>query len=85
MNENTEYQLKQEVALGDRASRAWELYLKQYVDELNKQYYDEFINTSDIDSVLEIKQKQWALTQMAQSIKSTIETGRLAQQQIDEN
>ncbi len=76
--------LKTEVALGDRAARAWELYLKQYVDDLNKQYYDEFINTNDIDSVLEIKQKQWALTQMAQSIQTTIETGRLAQQQLDE-
>jgi len=77
-------QLKTEIALGDRASRAWELYLKQYVDDLNRQYYDEFINTNDIDSVLEIKQKQWALTQMAQSIQTTIETGRLAQQQLDE-
>ena len=76
-------QLKTEVALGDRASRAWELYLKQYVDDLNKQYYDEFINTNDIDSVLEIKQKQLALAQMAQSIQTTIETGRLAQQQLD--
>jgi hypothetical protein len=76
-------QLKTEIALGDRAARAWELYLKQYVDDLNKQYYDEFINTNDIDSVLEIKQKQWALTQMAQSIQTTIETGRLAQQQLD--
>ena len=84
MNEEIEYQLKEEIALGDRASRAWELYLKQYVEELNKQYYDEFINTNDIDIVVLIKNKQHALMEMAQAIQSTIETGRLAQQQIDE-
>ncbi len=76
-------QLKTEIALGDRASRAWELYLKQYVEDLNEQYYDEFINTNDIDYVLELKRKQKALMHMTQSIQTTIETGRLAQQQLD--
>ena len=84
MNEDLEHQLKNEIALGDRAEKAYSLYLQSYIDSLYRKYYDDFINTNDIDTVYKIKLQQRAVKDLEQGIFTAIETGKLARAQLNE-
>ena len=76
--------LKEELHNADRAERAWSLYLKDYVERKNAEYYNEFINTNDMTKAMEIKRLQMALKEFTQDILSTMDTGKLARKQLEQ-
>ena len=75
-----EEQLLDEISLGDRARHAYESYVKEYIEQVNLNLFNEFSSSSveNIDRVLEIKRLQSAVKGLETSILQDIETGKLA-------
>lgn len=73
-----------EIALGTKAKHAYELYVRDFIERVEKQLYDNFqaCPVGQDETVLEIKRLSAALAALKQAILSDIETGRMAELQL---
>lgn len=86
MTDTTEFtdaqlsQLNQEIESGKRASKAYDIFLRQFIDDKREQLYQAFRDNSleDINKLADIKRLDLALASIENEVFSVIETGRLA-------
>jgi hypothetical protein len=73
-------QLNQEIESGKRASKAYDIFLRQFIDDKREQLYQAFRDNSleDINKLADIKRLDLALASIENEVFSVIETGRLA-------
>ena len=83
MNEELRDQLIRESKVGEQASMAWMHYMKKYTEDKQRELFDEFLD-ADISACHMIKFKQQALDQIVSGILLAIETGKLADKQLEE-
>lgn len=83
MNDETLDILTKEVVLGDKAKKAYDFWLMHYLDTQYVLLFDEF-KTTQIDNMPLIRYKLDALNEIEQAIKSQIDTGKMAKQQLGE-
>jgi len=83
MNEETKDKLLRESKEGEKANMAWMHYMKKYTEDKQKELYNEFLD-SDLGTCHIIKFKQQALDQIVSGILMAIETGKLADKQLEE-
>jgi hypothetical protein len=83
MNEDQKDQLIRESKVGEQANMAWMHYMKKYVEDKQKELFAEFLDASLTDCHM-IKFKQQALDQIVSGILLAIETGKLAEKQLEE-
>ena len=84
MTEEQLDQLRKEAKVGEQANTAWMSYVKKYTEGKQKELFAEFLDTSLADCHM-VKFKQQALDQLVSSILLTIETGKLAEKQLEED
>jgi hypothetical protein len=83
MTEEQLDQLHKEAKAGDQANIAWMTYIKKYVEDKQKELFAEFLDASLADCHM-VKFKQQALDQLVSGILVVIETGKLAEKQLEE-
>jgi broad specificity phosphatase PhoE len=73
-------QYEREVDLGARAGRAYDDFIKEFVEEKREILFDNFraLPLTDETSLMEVKRMSYALDTLENEIKTVIETGRLA-------
>ena len=76
-------QLRKEAKAGEQANTAWMTYLKKYTEDMQKELFQRFLDTPVGDCFM-IKYEQMALDQLVSGILLAIETGRLAENQLEE-
>jgi len=82
-NEDQRDQLIRESKLGEQASTAWLHFMKKYTEDKQRELFDEFLSV-DINTCHFVKFKQQALDQIVSGILVAIETGKLADKQLEE-
>lgn len=75
--------IDEEVDLGNRAGRAYITYFKAYVDDRYERLYEQFKTIDDIEELLAIKSELKAVKSIENDLLSAIDTGRLAQLQLE--
>lgn len=75
--------LEEEIALGQRATRAYELYLKNFLDTNFRELYVAFINYPEQD-ILALKHLVTANKELELTIQRDMDTGKLATKQLEE-
>jgi hypothetical protein len=83
VNEDFRDRLLRESKEGERASMAWMSYMKKYTEDQQKELYQEFLD-APIETMVLVKYKQIALDQIVSGILLAIETGKLADKQLEE-
>jgi type III secretory pathway component EscR len=76
-------QLHKEAKAGEQANTAWMAYLKKYTEDKQKEIFQRFLDSSMNDCFM-LKYEQMALDQIVSGILLTIETGKLAEKQLEE-
>jgi len=73
-----------EIAKGTKAKHAYELYVREFIERVNSQIYENFTHCplGDDTTILEIKRLHAALAALEQAVLSDIETGRMAELQL---
>jgi hypothetical protein len=82
-NEDQRDQLIRESKLGEQANMAWMHYMKKYTEDKQKELYQEFLD-APLEAMVLVKYKQMALDQVVSGILLAIETGKLADKQLEE-
>jgi hypothetical protein len=84
MNDDELYGLEREVKLANHAKSAYDLYLKKFIDDQKHYCYTQFeeIHCNEIEDLQTIKYLLDSVIHLENSIKSDIETGKLAQMQL---
>lgn len=77
---NTE-QLEKEVELGERAAKAYSLWVMHYIDTQSVVIFEEFKNSKEVDYQT-IKSNMIAIMAIETAIKQDIDTGKLASRQL---
>lgn len=75
--------LENEALLGRQASHAYDTYLEGYIALLHANFYTAFKTADDVEMLTGLSYKLKALASLEQAIKTDIETGFLAQQQLN--
>ena len=83
MTEDQRDQLLRESKLGEQASMAWMHYMKKYTEDKQKELFEKFLN-QPLDQMILVKYEQIALDQLVAGILMAIETGKLADKQLEE-
>jgi hypothetical protein len=78
-----EVQLRNEVALGQRASSAYSSYIKDFVDKENKELFSLFISSEDLNELPKLKEYQLAIAAIEAAVLKDIETGKMAVMQLN--
>lgn len=73
-------QLRQEQIVGARAERAYEEFIKHFINERRKELFNAFQveSVTNPDNLMEIKRMTMALSALEQEILTIIQTGQLA-------
>lgn len=82
--EEIEERLNQSILLGEKAKRAWDLYLMDYIINKNQEIFEQFANAQSDIEVLSTKQFHNAIVELESAIKSDINSGKIAIQQLNE-
>lgn len=85
MNSETRQKYLAEVALSIRAEHAYNMYIKSFLQRKADDLFAAFctVSVTDTESVMEIKRQQVALKALEINILADIETGMLAQTQLE--
>lgn len=75
--------LLRESKLGEQANMAWMSYMKKYTEDKQKELFEKFLN-QPIESMILVKYEQIALDQLVSGILIAIETGKLAEKQLED-
>jgi len=75
--------LQDEVNLGNKARGAYIGYVKDFIEKVSMELYQEFVIASDDGQSLLVKRKHTALMDLETSILRDIETGSLATKQLE--
>jgi hypothetical protein len=76
-----EEQLQDEIKLGDMASKAWNLWVKDYVSEQQDALFEEF-KQANFQAYNSIQARINAINELERAIKEDIYTGQLASKQL---
>ena len=79
-------QLRQEIEKGNRAIHAYEMYVKEFIERVEADLYQQFlsVSTQEENTILEIKRLSTALAALKHAILQDIETGKLAEKQLSD-
>lgn len=83
MTEEQLDQLHREAKAGEQANLAWMSYVKKYVEDKQMELFHKFLDASVTDCFM-VKYEQQALDQLVSGILLAIETGKLAEKQLEE-
>jgi len=83
MNDDQLDQLLREAKEGDQANMAWMQYLKKYTEKKQQELFQKFLD-SPVSECFLVKYEQQALDQLVSGILMAIETGKLANKQLEE-
>jgi hypothetical protein len=75
--------LQEEARIGRVAQNVWDSYFDKYIAKQFAIIYTEFKNAESPEALVEISHRLKAIQYIEQSIKTDIETGYLAQQQLN--
>lgn len=84
MNDDQIDQLLREAKEGDQANMAWMQYLKKYTEKKQQELFQKFLD-SPVSECFLVKYEQQALDQLVSGILMAIETGKLADKQLEEH
>ncbi len=84
MTEEQLDQLLRESKEGEKANMAWIQYVKKYVEDKQRELFDRFLNLP-VEQCFLVKYEQQALDQLVSGILMAIETGKLADKQLEEH
>lgn len=83
MKEEFRDQLIRESKEGEKANTAWMSYMKKYTEDTQQKLFQEFLD-APLETMALVKYKQIALDQIVSGILIAIETGKLADKQLEE-
>jgi hypothetical protein len=75
--------LEEEIAKGQRAGRAYNLYVKQFLETNFRELYDAFLNASTAEDALEIRRLVIANKELELTIVRDIDTCKMAKKQLE--
>lgn len=80
LDEATRAKLEQEVLYGNKAKKAYKLFVKDFIDAKRKQLYETFktVELTNEQDLIAIKRLDLALSSLEAEIQSAIDTGRMA-------
>lgn len=80
-------QLQAEVLLGIKAKNAYDSYIKNHIETIVKNIYENIENclTTDTETLISLKNLLAAVRGLETSVLSDIESGNMAKQQLEEN
>ena len=78
-----EAQLSSEVAIGTRASSAYDGYIKDFIGRQNELLFKEFIESENLLDLPKLKEYQLAIVALEREVLADIETGQLALIQLN--
>lgn len=86
MNQETEQKLRLEVVIARKAQSAYDDYIQKFIALKREDIIDGFRRASvaDVETIMKIKQLDIALTALEVAVKRDIETGKLAEKQLEE-
>jgi hypothetical protein len=76
-----ELQLENEIVIGEKASKAWNLWVAGYVAVQQNALFEEF-KQANFGSYNNIQARINAINELERAIKQDIETGKLASKQL---
>jgi len=81
------HQLTQEQMRGDRAKRAYDEFIRPFVEEKMKVFFEAFgtCEPDDVKRLSEIRRMSMAVQALDDEIKSFITTGQMARIQLEDN
>ena len=80
--EELRLKLEEEVALGQRATRAYDIYIRNFLETNYKELYADFVNCTE-DEVLALKKLVTANMELELTIHRDMNTGKLAAKQLE--
>ena len=80
--EELRLKLEEEVALGQRATRAYDIYIRNFLEMNYKELYAAFVNCTE-DEVLALKKLVTANMELELTIQRDMDTGKLAAKQLE--
>lgn len=83
MTEEQLDQLLRESKEGEKASMVWMQYLKKYTEKKQQELFQKFLD-SPVSECFLVKYEQQALDQLVSGILMAIETGKLADKQLED-
>jgi hypothetical protein len=76
-----EEQLQNEIVIGDKANKAWNLWVAGYVTDQQNALFEEF-KQANFGSYNNIQARINAINELERAIKQDIQTGQLANKQL---
>ena len=80
-------QLENEQLLGNRAQRAYDEFIKPFIEDKRRILFEAFqaIRISDTDDLMEVKRMLSAIDALDIEIRTVIDTGKLASESLKQN
>jgi hypothetical protein len=76
--------LEAEVAIGLRAQRAYDLYLKEFFETNYRELYTAFVNCVNDEDALAIRRLSQATKELHMTLERDINTGKMAAKQLSD-
>jgi len=76
--------LKDAISLGSRAEKAYNTYVRQFLETQYSRLYQEFLNSTSDAEVIAIKRLIDAVQQLEVSLRNDVESGKIASRRLEE-
>ena len=78
--------LRDEVALAGRARKAYELFIKGFIEQKREDLFEVFcdLQNTDTEGLIEVKRMLSAINALEMDVRNVLDTGKLAQTMLNE-